>query len=285
MTEIKSKEPKVKSKQSRVKSKQANKPNNQVIIQHGSSPFTKYLAERKIKIYNPQVAKQLRHIDYFGLNYSVLMGAFIKASQSQSVGLFDGYVDKLIEATGQSVAADIIKYEKIIKDYENEGYVFKSEGQHQEITVRIYRNCLNDLASLFMQIDKLVTLLNHVEKTSHMKTPVLYAKISDWVGIPNQLNRKIIGLTKRLNNKFKFDAKSKSIAQAKVNYEKINGLLTSYHKEQIKVLSTGHDVGIKKYNSGLSVVEPRTLKDQSAKEIPLVEDNSPSEIVEKARNW
>ena len=84
-----------------------NKPNNQVIVQHGNSPFTKYYSERRIKISNPQVAKQLKHVDYFGLNYSVLMGAFIKASQSRSVGLFDEYVDKLIATTQASVAVGI----------------------------------------------------------------------------------------------------------------------------------------------------------------------------------
>ena len=221
-----------------IKQKSRKQPqNNNVVVSHGRSPVARYFAERNIELSNPQLAKQTKHLEYFAFNYSVLVGAFIKHSQSKAVQLFDEYVDKLIATTGELIKEELSKSNDIKASYEAKGYVFKSELSKQDMTIRVYRNCMNDLTDLFIQLDELVTILNHLEKTPHMKTPELYAQISDFVSIPDVLSKKIFSLTKRLMDKFNFDARSKKPKQEDINFGQINKMLEAYQEEQVKVLS------------------------------------------------
>lgn len=214
-----------------------NESRSKIVVSESSQPVVRYFAERKISLINPQVARQLKHIDFFGMNYSTLMGAFIKASKGASVKLLDEYVDQLVSHTQHLVSQELKKYAAVKAEFEKKGYVFSSQATPQKVTVRIYRSCLNDITDLLLEIDELVSLLNHLEKTPYMKTTDLYVNVTDFVDIPNRLSRKVFGLTKLLNDTFNFNARVKQPIVDKVDFEKINSLLKTYQTEQINVLA------------------------------------------------
>lgn len=268
---------------------------NQVAVAVGRAPVARYVAKRKIELVNQQIAKQLKHMDFFGLNYSTLMGAFIKASQSQSVRLFDEYISKLIFTTRELVKAESLTIETLLDEYKAKGWVFQVDGKPQTVTVNIYRNCLNDFADLLLDIDVLISQLNFLEKTPQIKTPELFVKVSDWVRVPSQLNKKVVGLTKRLNDNFSFDVRNKAQKFEKINFGKINNLLESYEKEQFEVLNTKAPQPVTQIKNNTKAVKPKTVNKtkvadvtKSVKKSNLAKDKPTAKTEESKvtlRNW
>jgi hypothetical protein len=266
--------------------KRPNKGNdNKIVSAPDRGPSVRYHATRNIELENPQVSKQILHVSYFGGNYSTLMGAFIKASQSQSVQLLDEYVDKLLSTHLKLVVSECERLELLKKKYESKGWTFAAEVTPQVVEIKIYRNCINDFADLLLAIDKLITLLNHIEKTSEMKTPELFAMVSYWVKLPSQLNKKLFGLIKRLQDKFKFNARTKTNTSVSPDdFAKINGMLKAYHTEQINVLTQNKMKEKTKVKPVLTSVGQSTSvpKSTNSKTAPKEE---PQEKISAIRKW
>jgi hypothetical protein len=264
------------NKDEKTKAARQNANVNSVVSPQGRAPFAQYYSERKINLANPQVARQLRHVDYFGLNYSTLMGAFIKSSQSGAIKHFDLYVDKLIETTKQMIALEIEKCEKVKSQYEAKGYTFVANVTPQSVTIKIFRNCLNDITDLIVDLDHLVTLLNHLEKTPYIKTQTLFTNISEFVMIPKSLSDKIFGLTKTLNDQFKFNAKSKTPPSSKIDFSKVNQLLMSYQTHQLEVLGK-KDKPVKPQPASMTIqtkASPPSTPEKAPSTIPATTTNN-----------
>lgn len=267
----------------------SNLRNNSVVIPQGGAPTVKYFAERQIEITNPQLSKQLKHVEYFGLNYSTLIGSFIKASQSISVKLFDEYVEKLLFTTTASIDNELAKYTKLKSNYDSLGYVFKFNSKPLKVKLRIYRSCINNLTDLLLKIDQLITLLNFLEKTPCLNTPELYKKVSELIKIPNLLSRKIFTLTKTLNEKFEFDAKSKNSVLESIDFNQINQLMKNYQTAQLLSLTNNDSqVSIKKSKQKKKLTEPVKSNGSEILDVtPEIETDSKVTVepVVGARDW
>ena len=113
--------------------------------------------------------------------------------------------------------------------------------------------------------------------------------------MPSQLNKKVVGLTKRLNDNFSFDVRNKAQKFEKINFGKINNLLESYEKEQFEVLNTKAPQPVTQIKNNTKAVKPKTVNKtkvadvtKSVKKSNLAKDKPTAKTDESKvtlRNW
>lgn len=191
-------------------------------VKQSGNPYARFASKRVISLTNVQLTSQLRQIDYFGLNYSSLLGAFIKAGQQDSIAHFDRYIERVLNAAESLIDGQTQEFNAVLKQYENKGYVFDDEVKPTKIQVTIYRSCVNQLVELYVKLDHLITLINRLEKTPFLSTPDMFSLMNDWSGLPKHLSGRILALTDTLAKRFSFHKKQ---ANTQVDFDALNKLL------------------------------------------------------------
>jgi hypothetical protein len=207
-----------------------------VVVTKGKLPTVQFNSERSVVFVNPQLAKQLKFVEYFAFNYSVIVGSFIRLSKSSSVKLFDQYVDNLIEQSHSLVVSQLDASITALEEYKKKGYKFNLNSNPQKVNVRIYRNPINAIVDMLIDLDNLLTILNYLEKTPYLSTPQLFKLVTDYSSIPKRLNEKLNGLINKLKKSHQYNVrvnnKDKSL---QIDFGKINQMLVESKKHQFNL--------------------------------------------------
>lgn len=242
-------------------------PTKAVLSNKGNSN-TRYLATRQINLHNKTVAGQVRHIEYFALNYSSAASGFIRSGQSESLRLYDQYVETLIQTAHQLVTNEIDNLKPIFDSYLEKGYVFDVTSKPTTVVVQIARNCVNEFIELLLKIDELVTLLNHLEKTPDLKTPALFNLVQEWSDVPRQINSRLQGLAKKLNTKFNFNPKEKNIKALDIDFSKVNDVLMQFQFDKAQLLAKQPPQSLSEANAQASARETQSIPMKMQAQMP-----------------
>jgi hypothetical protein len=152
------------------------------------------------------------------------------------VKLFDQYVDNLIEQSHSLVVSQLDASITALEEYKKKGYKFNLNSNPQKVNVRIYRNPINAIVDMLIDLDNLLTILNYLEKTPYLSTPQLFKLVTDYSSIPKRLNEKLNGLINKLKKSHQYNVrvnnKDKSL---QIDFGKINQMLVESKKHQFNL--------------------------------------------------
>lgn len=252
-------------------------PTKAVLGQKGNGQ-SRYVAKRVIKLNNRQVANQVRHIEYFALNYSSASSGFIKAGQSESITLYDHYVETLLETAHKLITDQLEQLTPVYDSYIEQGYVFDASVKPAEVTVQIARNCVNDFIQLLLDLDKLVTMFNHLEKTPFLKTPAMFSLVQEWSDIPRKVNSRLQGMAKKLNDKFNFNPKAQDIRSLQIDFEKVNQVLEQYQRDKAQLFAKEPPKSVEEANiaSMMKQTQPNQVDKKAKPAQPAAKSTKPA---------
>jgi hypothetical protein len=209
---------------------------------------TKAHSIRTIEINSPLLLQNMQQeIDGINLTRFRLQRTFSAYRSASSQRLFEAYFDESVELMHTLVKEQVAKHGQILQQYQKQGYKFKFNGSPALIEYTVTNSRMDNLISLYLSLDKLITSAIWLEKTEYWNETACKAYQEEWIGIVTQFRKNLQKLVSRLQSQFKLSVKVRQPRpdRDKVNFEQLNEFLFNSRREYLSELNP-NDTVVKK---------------------------------------
>ena len=183
----------------------------------------------------PLLNNMVEEVEALNLMVFRLQRTFIAYRSPSSQKYFEAYFDDSLAMIHVLIKEELEKHNAILRQYQEQGYQFKFDGQPGVLEYTITNSRVDQLISVYLDLDKLLSTAIWLEKTSYWNITEYRAFQTEWMNLIPSFRANVKKLISRMQSQFKLTVKIRQPKpdRAKVDFEHLNEFLFKSRREYV----------------------------------------------------